>query len=77
MNKSERRLWLKNMLAGASHEQVLDAIDNIQFKDFEDCLQDECARTVCADCLITCNLKDFKKAKTTVYSPDEFVALLK
>lgn len=75
-------MWLKNIcrvltVAGALHEQVLVAIDNVQFKDFEDCLQDECARMVNADCLVTCNMKDFKTAKTKVYSPDEFVALLR
>lgn len=75
-----KRMWLKDicrilMVAGASHEQILEAIENVKFKDFEDCLQDECARMVNADCLVTCNLKDFKQAKTKVYSPDEFVAL--
>ena len=76
-----KRLWLKDIcrvltVASASQEQVLEAIDNEQFKDFEDCLQDECARMVNADCLVTCNLKDFKTAKTKVYNPDEFVELL-
>lgn len=74
-------MWLRDIcrlltVAGASHAQVLDAIVNVQFTDFEDCLQDECARMVNADCLVTCNLKDFKAAKTKVYSPAEFVALL-
>ncbi len=63
-------------VTGVSHEQILEAIENIQFKDFEDCLQDECAVMANADCLVTCNLKDFKEAKTRIYSPDEFVALL-
>ena len=53
-------------------------IDMIRrFNDFEDCLQDECARRVNADCLVTCNMKDFRTAKTKVYSPDEFVSLLR
>lgn len=74
-------MWLKDIcqvltVTGASHEQVLAAIDNVQFKDFEDCLQDECARMVHADCLVTCNLKDYKIAKTKVYNPDEFTALI-
>lgn len=34
------------------------------------------ARMVNADGLVTCNLKDFKEAKTKVYSPDELMALL-
>lgn len=76
-----KRMWLKDIcrvltVTGASHEQVLDAIDNVQFKDFEDCLQDECARMVHADCLVTCNLKDYGMAKTKVCNPDEFIALL-
>lgn len=76
-----KRMWLKDIcriltVAGASHEQVLEAIDNVRFKDFEDCLQDECAKMVNADCLVTCNLKDYKEAETKIYSPDEFVALL-
>ena len=76
-----KRKWLKDIckiltVTGASHEQVLEAIENIQFKDFEDCLQDECARMVNADCLVTCNLKDFKEAKTRIFNPSEFVALL-
>lgn len=80
--EERKRTWLKDIckvltVTGASHEQVLDAIDNMQFKDFEDCLQDECASMVNADCLVTCNLKDFKEAKTKIYSPDEFVAAVK
>lgn len=75
-------MWLKDIcriltVTGASHEQVLEAIDNVQFKDFEDCLQDECAKMVNADCLVTCNIKDFGTSKTSVYSPDEFVSLFK
>ncbi len=75
-----KRMWLKDIckvltVTGASHEKVLEAIDNVEFKDFEDCLQDECARMVEADCLVTCNVKDFKAAKTKVYNPDEFAAL--
>lgn len=77
-----KRMWLKDIcriltVTGASHEQVLEAIDNVQFKDFEDCLQDECAKMVNADCLVTCNIKDFGTSKTSVYSPDEFVSLFK
>lgn len=73
-------MWLRDMceiltVVGASHERVLEAIDNVEFKDFEDCLQDECARMVEADCLVTCNWKDFNLAKTKVYNPDELVAL--
>lgn len=78
--KEEKRMWLKDIcsvltVTGASHEQVLEAIDRDEFKDFEDCLQDECAKAVHADCIVTCNKKDFEQAQTKIYNPDEFVAL--
>lgn len=60
----ERRKWLRLVIdvltvVGADNTQVLEAIENKDFKDFEDCLQYECARTAGADCIITCNIKDF------------------
>ena len=77
----ERRFWLRSVcdvltVAGAGHEQALEAIDNEAFEDFEDCLQDECAQNVGAQYIVTCNVKDFRQAKTTACNPDEFVALL-
>ena len=80
ISNTEKRVWLKDIcsiltVTGASHEQVLEAIEQSDFEDFEDCLQDECAQAVQADCLVTCNTKDFSHAKTKIYNPDEFVAL--
>lgn len=74
--KMLRKLCMVLRVVGASHERVCSAIERDDFADFEDCLQDECARMVNADCLVTCNLKDFKMAKTKVCSPDEFITLL-
>ena len=59
-----------------SHEKVVEAVQNKSFHDFEDCLQDECAYSVHADYLVTCNVKDFASAKTKVVSPAEFFAIL-
>ncbi|MBQ9564544.1 MAG: PIN domain-containing protein [Synergistaceae bacterium] len=78
---TERRFWLRNVcgvltVVGASHEQALEAIDNGAFKDFEDCLQDECAQSVGAQYLVTCNVKDFEHAKTRVCTPGQFLAIL-
>lgn len=74
--KMLRKLCMVLRVVGASHERVCSAIERDDFPDFEDCLQDECAKMVNADCLVTCNLKDFKMAKTKVCSPDEFITLL-
>ena len=74
---SERRSILKNVLeivkiAGASHDEVKNALDKIAFKDFEDCLQDLCATSIRADFLITDNIKDFANASTEVISSEDF-----
>ena len=80
-SRKERRGLIRNLcdifrISDLNAEKIISAVENEGFADFEDCLQDECARMVNADCLVTCNLKDFKVAKTKVYSPDEFVKLL-
>ena len=77
----EKREWLFNIcsvihVVGATHDQVMEAIRNEAFKDFEDCLQDACAQQIGADCLVTCNTKDFAQAKTKVYAPDELIEAL-
>lgn len=61
---SERRSWMKKILqvvrvTGASHEAILKAIDMENFKDFEDCLQDQCAETVNVKCIVIKNVLDF------------------
>ena len=45
----ERRKGLKAIcsifsVASASQNEIMDAIDKESFKDFEDCLQDKCAK---------------------------------
>lgn len=50
-DKSERREWMRKTLnilhvVGADQNAVLDAINQENFDDFEDCLQSKCAETV-------------------------------
>lgn len=61
------------MVASASHDEVLEAIDNQGFTDFEDCLQDKCAKDVGADYIITCNIKDYSNSEVEAITPNEFV----
>ena len=63
-------------VASATHEQVVEAIAERDFRDFEDCLQDKCAQNVGAAFLITCNIKDFHHAKTKAVTPDEMLAII-
>lgn len=75
--EEERRRGLRAIcgvftVTGASHEAVVSAIEQTDFRDFEDCLQDKCAEAVDADYIITRNVKDFRTAKTAVMTPADF-----
>lgn len=77
-----RRKWLKDLcgflyVTGASHEEVLKAIENEQFGDFEDCLQDKCAKSKGAHYIITRNANDFVQSEVTAVSPLEFLDIIK
>ena len=63
-------------VAVATREQVVEAIADTNFRDFEDCLQDQCAQSVGAEYLVTCNVRDFRHAKTRAVTPDEMLAIL-
>ena len=60
-----RRDWLRQMcelltICGSDNRTILNALDNKEFKDLEDILQDCCALSADADYVITANMKDFK-----------------
>ena len=57
-------------------EKIISAIDNEEFSDFEDCLQEECAVEAVADYIVTRNPDDFKKSRVKVIASDEFMKLL-
>lgn len=62
-------------VATASQTEILDAIEKDSFVDFEDCLQDKCAKDVGADCIITCNVKDFQNSEIPAITPDDFLKM--
>lgn len=64
-------------VVSASQGEVIDAINNDEFEDFEDCLQDKCAKAAEADYIITCNVKDFVNGDVEAITPREFLQLLK
>ena len=77
----ERRKILKDILkiftvAGTSHQGVLEALEKDEFKDFEDCLQDECAREVGADYIITRNVQDFRYAEVKAITAVKFLEIM-
>lgn len=58
-----------------NREIIQSALKNNKFKDFEDSLQYYSAISMEADIIITRDLKDFKFAKITVMTPNEFLKL--
>ena len=53
-------------------EKLFNALKNKEFKDFEDCLQVECAKSIKADYIITRDAKDFANSEITFLTPEEF-----
>ena len=48
---------------------------NMKISDYEDAVMIETGIREKMDCIVTRNLKDYKKAKFTVYSPEEFCSI--
>lgn len=74
-----RRKWLIDIcefltVAGVNHDEVLRAIRMKDFKDFEDCLQDRCARNIGAKYIITRNAADFTNSEVPAVSSEDFLA---
>ena len=64
-------------VASATQEEIIAAIENNDFIDFEDCLQDKCAKQVGADYIITCNIRDFENSEIPAITPDKFFQIFK
>lgn len=55
--------------------KILYALENSSFKDFEDCLQDQCAQSFKCDYIITRDTDGFKSSKIKVLMPEDFFKL--
>ena len=55
---------------------VFDTAITSGFEDFEDAVLYACANLANADCIITRNIKDFKKSRLPVYLPNDFIKIL-
>ncbi len=60
-------------VASASQTEIINAIEDDSFADFEDCLQDKCAKEVGEDYIITVNKKDFANSEIEAIDPCEFL----
>ncbi|MCR5778215.1 MAG: PIN domain-containing protein [Lachnospiraceae bacterium] len=60
-------------VTGATQEEIVKVVYNREFKDFEDCLQDKCAKAAGCDYIVTANIKDFVQSEVPAISPAEFL----
>lgn len=56
-------------------QNLINALENESFTDFEDSVQNECSMQINADYIITRNKKDFLSSSITVLEPNEFLKL--
>lgn len=79
-DEERRRLILNYMrfltVAGIEHGQMVEALNRGSFKDFEDCLQDECAKEIGADYIITRNIKDFAYSEVPAITLERFLEIM-
>lgn len=71
-----RQLCLVLRVTGASHDKICNAIERNDFQDFEDCLQDECAKEVTADFIVTRNVEDFRHSQVKAITPKQLLELM-
>ena len=77
----ERRRLIKNLcnvfrISDLNAKKILSALENEEFSDFKDCLQEACAVEAMVDYIVTGNPDDYAKSRIKVVEPREFVALL-
>ncbi|NBH87034.1 PIN domain-containing protein [bacterium C-53] len=78
---ADRRKLLLNILnllqvACADHESIRNALQRENFSDFEDCLQDECAKQIYADYIVTRNISDFSVSDIPAILPEDLLKIL-
>ena len=76
-----RRNWMRRVcsilkIAAANNETVLKAVDNVEFRDFEDNLQECCAVSAGCDYIVTVNVKDYEHSSIPAVTPSELVQII-
>ena len=79
---SDIRILLSGVLnivavSNLDEDDVRSAIEREDFKDFEDCLQDECAINIDADYIITRNTSDFRTSTINAITPEQLLDKMK
>lgn len=62
-------------VVGIDSQKLISALERNNFPDFEDCLQDECAKEINADYIITRNTDDYLASKVKALTPEQFMKI--
>ena len=62
-------------IEGIGADKLTSALCNKSFRDFEDCLQTECALATNAEYIVTRNKKDFVNSPSPCIMPEEFFGM--
>ena len=79
---SIRRAYIQKIcclltVCGTDNEALLTAVNNTDFKDFEDAMQDCCAADADCDVIVTENISDFADHSIiTAVSPEQFLKMI-
>ncbi len=80
-SQEERRAVLKDLcsifrISELNKNKIMAALDNVNFLDFEDSLQEECAVEEMTDYIVTRNPNDFVDSRVKIIQPHELMRLL-
>ena len=64
-------------VADINKKTILKALDNEDFTDLEDSMQNECAVSSGVDYIVTRNGADFKSEKIPAVTPKEFIEIVR
>lgn len=70
------RICLIVDVVGIDSVKIMNALNNNDFSDVEDCLQMECAKEFSSDYIVTRNVKDFEHSSIPAILPEDFLKLL-
>ena len=78
----ERKEILLNLcdvleVSGIDHGKLLEALQNNNIDDIEDCLQINCAKAIGAEYIVTRDLEDFSQSPIPAISPEDFLEFVK
>lgn len=78
-NRRRILMFLREIMSVvAVNDEILEqALNHVEFKDFEDCVQYLCAKEIDADYIVTRNIQDFTESDIPAVKPDEFLKRIK